>query len=181
MSEIEAFTLAIIDPQKDIKGVVDKLRTFDPMVRECYALYGSYDLIIDMIGEEKNDLISFIRGPLVQHGAITSTTYIFKESKEFNKNTKKSGYIFLRLRLSTDSNQVFADMEKINSWKDEEHRELRDTHSEYIDKVSFVFGEWDVIVSLNEDARDQTWTKVTQHIRGLPYVLASNTMHTVVF
>lgn len=174
MSEISAYTLAIVDPQKDIKGVVEKLRTFDPMVRDCYALYGSYDLILEMAGEDKSDFVSFIRGPLVQHGVITSTTYILKESREFKENTKKSAYIFLRLSLSADSKQVFNDMGKINFDEDNKNRE-------YIDKVSFVFGEWDIIISLNEKAREYTWTKVTQYIRGLPYVLASNTMHTVVF
>lgn len=174
MSEISAYTLAIIDPQKDIKGVVEKLRTFDPLVRECYALYGSYDLILEMVGEDKSDFISFIREPMVQHGTITSTTYILKESREFKKNTEKSAYMFLRLSLSADPKQVFNDMGKINLGEDNKNRE-------YIDKVSFVFGEWDVILSLNEKAREKTWTKVTQYIRGLPYVLASNTMHTVVF
>lgn len=174
MSEISAYTLAIVDPQRDIKDVIEKLRTFYPMVRECYALYGSYDLILEQVGEAKQDFISFIRGPLVQHGAITSTTYILKECREFKEDTEKSAYMFLRLSLSTAPEQVFNDMGKINLGEDNENMD-------YIDKVSFVFGEWDVIIALNKKAREKTWTKVMQHIRGLPYVLASNTMHTVVF
>ncbi len=162
-----AYILCDLSPLADVKEAVEGISLYKPAVKEVYALYGSFDLIMKVNMETTADITTFNMATLPEYEVITTSTLIVNENiTSFESDEPKSAYIFCRLPIRKNANEVLSALKE----------------NENIIEASYIFGIYDVIIGISEAARHDTFNMVTSHLRMKELgILRSDTMHTVKF
>lgn len=165
---MKAFVLSIISPRSGLAQALSAVRS-SKMVREAYLVYGAYDMLCKIEFDSLLQIDSFLE-LLQQYGLQDSNTLIVKEGglsfeKEGVDETEKCAYIFGKIRRPSVP----------KFWE---------THLRSIDSVMEaheLYGLYDVVISVREDARIDFYNKVFKQLWLLTEVnlTATHTMFTV--
>lgn len=165
---MKAFILGVISTRSGLIQALNAVRSSN-LVREAYLLYGSYDLICKTEFESFDRLNSLLE-MLNRTGLQDSNTLIVNESglsfeREGCDKTCKSAYIFIKIRRPSAP----------KFWE----KHLRSI--EPVMEAYEVYGFYDVVVSISEDAREDFFNKVFRQLWLLTEVnmTATHTMFTV--
>lgn len=101
-SFVQALIEVSIDPQKDVgfDAVAERVYSF-PEVKSCYLVSGTYDLLVQVEGENIQTVANFIASKLSPMGPVRSTTthFLLKKYKEDGQIFKKKDKV-KRLAIS---------------------------------------------------------------------------------
>ncbi len=165
---MKAFILALIGTRSGLIQALNAVRESEH-VREAYLVYGSYDLICKTEFEDFEQL-NTVLDMLNRNGLQDSNTLIVNDrglsfEKEECDKTRKSAYIFIKIRRPSVP----------KFWE----KHLRSI--EPVMEAHEVYGLYDVVVSIREEAREEFFDKVFRQLWLLTEVnmTSTNTMFTV--
>jgi len=165
---MRAFVLGVISTRSGLLNALEAVRSSD-LVKEAYLLFGSYDLICKTEFEGFDQLNSLLE-ILNRTGLHDSNTLIVNDAglsfeKEGCDETRKSAYIFIKIRRPSAP----------KFWE----KHLRSI--EPVMEAHEVYGLYDVVVGISEEAREDFFNKVFRPLWLLTEVnmTATHTMFTV--
>ncbi|MEM0079268.1 MAG: Lrp/AsnC ligand binding domain-containing protein [Nitrososphaerota archaeon] len=165
---MKAFVLSIISPRSGLVQALNAVRS-SRIVREAYLIYGTYDMISKIEVDNFQQIDSFLE-LLQQNGLQDSNTLIVKEGglsfeRENCDKVEKCAYIFAKIKRPSTP----------KFW--ERHIKSIDA----IMEVHELFGLYDAVMSVEENARVDFYNKVFKQLWLLTEVnlAATHTMFTV--
>lgn len=165
---MKAFVLGTVGTRSGLIETLSAVRS-DKNVVESYLIWGPYDLIAKTIFDSLSQLDSFLN-LLRDHGVVDTNTLIVNDNglsfeKPELEKIKKCAYIFIKMRRPSAP-------------------KLWEKYLMAIDDVAEgheIFGMWDVVVSVKEEARDEFFDRVFKKLWLLTEVnmTSTHTMFTV--
>lgn len=165
---MKAFILGTVGTRSGLVETLSAVRA-DKNVRESYLIWGPYDLLSKTTFENLQQLDSFLN-LMRDHGVVDTNTMLVNEGglsfeKTEMEGVKKCAYIFIKMRRPSAP-------------------KLWEKYLRAIDDVvegHELFGMWDVVVSVAEDAREEFFDRVFKKLWLLTEVnmTSTHTMFTV--
>jgi len=163
-----AFVLGTVGTRSGLTETLNAVRA-DKDVREAYLIWGPYDLIAKVNAENLPHL-NRILDNMREHGVIDTNTLIVNEGglsfqKEDASTRRKCAYIFIKMRRPSAPRLWEKYLIAID--------EILEGHE--------LFGMWDVVVSVAEEAREDFFNRVFKRLWLLTEVnmTSTHTMFTV--
>lgn len=122
-------------------------------------------MVIKVQTEDLDELAAFVYD-LFKYSIFQRTTYIVKEKFHIvnKERTKKAALLFVRVALPYEQIDLIDAISKVD----------------YVDEVSAVFGNQDIIIDINEKAAGKgIYPKVIEKIRSLRNIGSTETLVTI--
>lgn len=165
---MKAYILSIISPRSGLVQALNAVRS-SKIVKEAYLIYGAYDLICKIEFDNFSQIDAFL-DMLQQNGLQDSNTLIVKEGglsfeAEECDRTEKCAYIFGKIKRPSIPKFWEKHLKSIES--------VMEAHE--------LYGLYDVVITVSEDARTDFYNKVFKQLWLLTEVnlTATHTMFTV--
>lgn len=165
---MKAYILSTISPRSGLVQALNVVRS-SKIVREAYLIYGTYDLLCKIEFDNFSQIDAFL-DMLQQNGLQDSNTLIVKEGglsfeREECEKTKKCAFIFGKIKRPSVP----------KFW--EKHLKSM----EMVMEAHELYGLYDVVITVSEDARTDFYNKVFKQLWLLTEVnlTATHTMFTV--
>lgn len=165
---MKAFILGTVGTRSGLIETINAIRT-DKNVEETYLIWGPYDTLTKVSADNLqhlNSILDAMRG----YGVVDTNTLIVNEGglsfeKEGSSKRRKCAYIFIKMRRPSAPKLWEKYLMSID--------EVMEGHE--------LFGMWDVVVSVAEEARDDFFNKVFKRLWLLTEVnmTSTHTMFTV--
>jgi len=165
---MKAYILSIISPRSGLVQALNAVRS-SKIVREAYLIYGTYDLICKVEFDSFPQIDSFLE-VLQENGLQDSNTLIVKEGglnfeREECDKTEKCAFIFGKIKRPSVPKFWEKHLKSIES--------VMEAHE--------LYGLYDVVISVSENARTDFYNQVFKQLWLLTEVnlTATHTMFTV--
>ncbi len=165
---MKAFVLGTVGSRSGLIETIQAIRS-DKNVEESYLIWGPYDVLSKVNVESLkhlNSVLDSMRG----YGVVDTNSLIVNEGglsfeKEGAGSRRKCAYIFIKMRRPSAPKLWEKYLMSID--------EILEGHE--------LFGMWDVVVSVDEDARDDFFNRVFKRLWLLTEVnmTSTHTMFTV--
>ncbi|MCL7402293.1 MAG: Lrp/AsnC ligand binding domain-containing protein [Thaumarchaeota archaeon] len=165
---MKAYILSIISPRSGLVQALNAVKS-SKIVREAYLIYGTYDLICKIEFDNFSQVDTFL-DMLQENGLQDSNTLIVKEGglsfeREECNQTEKCAYIFGKIKRPSVPKFWEKHLKSMKS--------VMEAHE--------LYGLYDVVISVSEDARTDFYNQVFKQLWLLTEVnlTATHTMFTV--
>jgi len=165
---MKAFILGTVGTRSGLVETLTAVRS-DKNVKESYLIWGPYDLISETMIDSLTQLDSLLN-LMRDHGVVDTNTMLVNEAglsftKPELENARKCAYIFIKMRRPSAP-------------------KLWEKYLKAIDDIAAayeLFGMWDVVVSVAEEAREDFFNRVFKKLWLLTEVnmTSTHTMFTV--
>ncbi|MCS6784020.1 MAG: Lrp/AsnC ligand binding domain-containing protein [Candidatus Caldarchaeum sp.] len=165
---MKAFVLGTVGTRSGLIETITSLRN-DKNIEESYLIWGPYDVLSKVSADSLKHLNSILDA-MRAHGVVDTNTLIVNEGglsfeKEGAPSRRKCAYIFVKMRRPSAPKLWEKYLMSID--------EILEGHE--------LFGMWDVVVSVAEEARDDFFNRVFKRLWLLTEVnmTSTHTMFTV--
>ncbi|MEM4302811.1 MAG: Lrp/AsnC ligand binding domain-containing protein [Candidatus Caldarchaeum sp.] len=165
---MKAFVLGTVGTRSGLTETLTAVRS-DKNVEESYLIWGPYD-VISKVNAESLPHLNRILDHMREHGVVDTNTLIVNEGglsfeKENCSSRRKCAYIFIKMKRPSAPKLWEKYLMAID--------EVLEGHE--------LFGMWDVVVSVAEEARDDFFNRVFKRLWLLTEVnmTSTHTMFTV--